>query len=297
MATGPAGGVPNAMTVDVEDYFHVSNFEALVSRESWSGRESRVEASTDRLLARFAEADVHATFFVLAWVADRLPALVARIAAAGHELASHGYWHRLIYDQTPDDFRDDVRRAKAVIEDAGGQPVHGYRAPSFTVTRRSLWALDVLAEEGYTYDASIFPVRHTRYGIPDADRHPFVVSRGGRRLVEVPVSTVRLAGMNLPIGGGGYFRLLPYRWTEWGIGHVNTAEGRPTVFYLHPWEVDPGQPRLPAPWLARLRHYRNLQHTEARLVRLMQRHRFDTMAQLIAAVPLAAPRAPGLSAA
>jgi polysaccharide deacetylase family protein (PEP-CTERM system associated) len=294
---GPAEPVRNAMTVDVEDYFHVSNFEATVSRDSWASRESRVEANTDRLLAVFDAAAVKATFFVLAWVAERAPALIARIAAQGHELASHGYAHRLVYDQTREAFRDDVRRAKSVIEDAGGQPVRGYRAPSFTVTRRSLWALDVLADEGYTYDSSIFPVHHDRYGIPDADRHAFVLTRAGRPLVEVPASTVRLAGVNLPISGGAYFRLLPYRWTEWGISRVNTAEGRPTVFYLHPWEIDPDQPRLPAPWLARLRHYRNLHRTEERLVRLMRRHRFGTMEQLIAAAPLAAPRAPWLSAA
>jgi polysaccharide deacetylase family protein (PEP-CTERM system associated) len=291
-AAPAAGAVANAMTVDVEDYFHVSNFDATVSRESWAGRESRVEANTDRLLGLFSAVNVSATFFVLGWVAERCPALVARIAAAGHELASHGYAHRLVYDQSRDAFRDDVRRAKAIIEDAGGQPVRGYRAPSFSVTRRSLWALDVLADEGHTYDSSIFPIRHDRYGIPDAERHAFVVAHGAASLVEVPASTVRLAGLNLPIGGGGYFRLLPYRWTEWGIGHVNATEGRPAVFYVHPWEIDPDQPRLPAPWLSRLRHYRNLHRTEARLTRLMRRYRFGTMAQLIAAASLSGQRAP-----
>jgi polysaccharide deacetylase family protein (PEP-CTERM system associated) len=282
----------NAMTVDVEDYFHVSNFEGTVSRDSWATRESRVEANTDRLLELFAAAEVTATFFVLAWVAERAPALVARIAAAGHELASHGYAHRLVYDQTRAAFRDDVRRAKTIIEDAGGQAVHGYRAPSFTVTRRSMWALEVLAEEGYTYDSSIFPIHHDRYGIPDADRHAFIVATPAGRLVEVPASTVRVAGANLPIGGGGYFRLLPYWWTSWGIARVNRAEGRPTVFYLHPWEIDPAQPRLPAPLGARVRHYRNLHLTESRLRRLMQRFAFGTMAELIASVPLSPPRTP-----
>jgi polysaccharide deacetylase family protein (PEP-CTERM system associated) len=282
----------NAMTVDVEDYFHVSNFESTVSRDSWAQRESRVEANTDRLLELFAAADVKATFFVLAWVAERAPALVARIAAAGHELASHGYAHRLVFDQTREAFRDDVRKAKTIIEDAGGTAVHGYRAPSFTVTRRSLWALEVLAEEGYTYDSSIFPIHHDRYGIPDADRHAFVVATPAGRLIEVPASTVRVAGANLPIGGGGYFRLLPYWWTSWGIGRVNQVEGRPTVFYLHPWEIDPAQPRLPAPLGARVRHYRNLHLTEGRLRRLMQRFAFGTMAELIASVPLAPPHTP-----
>ena len=282
------------MTVDVEDYFHVSNFEHLVRRESWAERESRVEANTDRLLQLFADAGVTATFFVLAWVAERSPALVARIGAAGHELASHGYAHRQVHDQSRDAFRDDVRRAKAIIEDAGGQPVRGYRAPSFTVTRRTLWALDVLVEEGYTYDSSIFPIHHDRYGIPDADRHAFVVSTPAGRLVEVPAATVRLAGTNFPIAGGGYFRLLPFWWTSWGIARVNASEGQPTVFYLHPWEIDPDQPRLPASWPARVRHYRNLHRTESRLTRLMRRFEFGTMAQLIAAAPLAPPRSPSL---
>jgi polysaccharide deacetylase family protein (PEP-CTERM system associated) len=282
------------MTVDVEDYFHVSNFEHLVARESWTTRESRVEANTDRLLELFAAAGIKATFFVLAWVAERSPALVARIGAAGHELASHGYAHRQIHDQSREAFRDDVRRARAIIEDAAGQPVGGYRAPSFTVTRRTLWALDVLVEEGYTYDSSIFPIHHDRYGIPDADRHAFVVSTPAGRLVEVPASTVRLAGTNFPIGGGGYFRLLPFWWTTWGIARVNHVEGRPTVFYLHPWEIDPDQPRLSAPLTARIRHYRNLHRTESRLTALMRRFEFGTMAQLIAAVELAAPQSPSL---
>ncbi|MEZ5291476.1 MAG: DUF3473 domain-containing protein [Vicinamibacterales bacterium] len=274
------------MTVDVEDYFHVSNFERVVDRSSWASRESRVEANTERLLALFREAGVSATFFVLAWVAERVPGLVRRIAAEGHEVASHGYGHRLIYDQTPDAFRDDVRRAKGLLEDASGQRVDGYRAPSFSVTARSLWALDVLIDEGYTYDSSIFPVHHDRYGIPDAERHAGVVSRPGGTIVEVPASTVRLAGVNWPIGGGGYFRLLPYGWTRWGMRRVNDLERAPAVFYLHPWEIDPDQPRLEAPALARYRHYHNLDDTEPRLRRLLQEFPFGTMRGLIASVPL-----------
>lgn len=274
------------MTIDVEDYFHVSNFEHVVDRQTWASRESRVEANTDRLLGMFDAAGVRATFFVLAWVAERVPALVARIAAAGHEVASHGYGHRLIYDQTPDAFRDDVRRAKALLENASGQRVDGYRAPSFSVTARSMWALDVLIEEGYTYDSSVFPVHHDRYGIPDAERHAGVVARPSGTIVEVPASTVRMAGVNWPIGGGGYFRLLPYGWTRWGMRRVNDVERAPAVFYLHPWEIDPGQPRLTAPALARYRHYHNLADTASRLERLMREFPFGTMRELIAAVPL-----------
>ncbi len=283
---GMGGDIRNAMTIDVEDYFHVSNFEHTVDRDSWDTRESRVEANTDRLLALFERAGVRATFFVLAWVAERVPALVRRISEAGHEVASHGYAHRLIYDQTPDAFRADVRMAKRMLEDTCGHAVEGYRAPSFSVTARSLWALDVLIEEGYTYDSSVFPVHHDRYGIPDAERHAGIVRRPAGTIVEVPASTVRVAGVNLPIGGGGYFRLLPYQWTRWGMRRVNATEAAPAVFYLHPWEIDPGQPRLPASWLGRLRHYRNLHQTEVRLERLLRDFPFGTMRALIQGAPL-----------
>ena len=283
----PGSVIRNAMTIDVEDYFHVSNFEHVVDRASWASRESRVEANTCRLLELFDRAGVRATFFVLAWVAERVPSLVRRISDGGHEVASHGFAHRLVFDQTPAAFRDDVRIAKRMLEDTSGQPVHGYRAPSFSVTTRSLWALDVLIEEGYAYDSSIFPIHHDRYGIPDAERHAGIVRRPSGTIVEVPASTVRVAGMNLPIGGGGYFRLLPYQWTRWGIRRVNEREAAPAVFYLHPWEIDPGQPRLPGTWLERLRHYRNLHETEARLERLLHDFTFDTMRSLIqgAALP------------
>jgi polysaccharide deacetylase family protein (PEP-CTERM system associated) len=272
----------NAMTIDVEDYFHVSNFERVVTPESWSGRESRVERNTDRLLGIFADAGVTATFFVLGWVGERFPHLVRRIADAGHEVASHGYAHRLIFDQSPQEFRDDVRRAKALLEDACGARVDGYRAPSFSVTERSLWALDVLIDEGYRYDSSVYPIHHDRYGIPSAPRHPHVMQRARGSLVEVPGSTVHIGNMNLPIGGGGYFRILPYGWTRWGIRHVNRVEQRPTVFYLHPWEIDPDQPQLPAGRVARFRHYRNLHRTESRLRALLKDFRFGPIRELLA---------------
>ena len=301
-AGAPAPAIVNAMSVDVEDYFQVSAFDAAVSRDSWDSRESRVCANTDRMLELFAEADIRATFFVLAWVADRFPELIRRIADAGHEIASHGYHHRLVYDLTPDEFRQDVRRAKHALETVSGTPVHGYRAPSFSVTERSLWALDVLIEEGYRYDASIFPVHHDRYGIPGSPRHAHRLERAAGSIVEAPASTVRLAGVNLPIAGGGYFRLLPYMWTRWGIDRLNTVEQRPAIFYLHPWEIDPDQPRIAAAALSRLRHYRNLDKTEDRLRRLMSDFKFSTVSKLLqtsyaadgAGLPMSAePRAAG----
>jgi polysaccharide deacetylase family protein (PEP-CTERM system associated) len=271
----------NAMSIDVEDYFQVSAFENSVDRRRWDRLPSRVSQNTERLLDIFAEADVRATFFVLGWVADRHPDLIRKIAMAGHEVASHGYAHRLVYEQTPDQFRDDLRRARIAIEMAAGCPVLGYRAPSYSITARSRWALDVLVEEGYVYDASIYPIHHDRYGIPDAPRHPHVIECRTGRLWEVPGSTVRYGRVNLPIGGGGYFRLLPYQWTQWGMRRLNTVERRPGVFYLHPWEIDPEQPRLASGGLTGLRHYTNLAKTEARLRRLLREFQFGTIADML----------------
>jgi polysaccharide deacetylase family protein (PEP-CTERM system associated) len=273
--------VVNAMSVDVEDYFHVSVFDGIVPRFKWAEMESRVCANTERLLDLFDEYEVRSTFFVLGWVAERHPPLVRRIVERGHEIASHGYAHRLVYDQTPAAFREDVRRAKGLLEDAGGRAVGGYRAPSYSITPRSLWALDVLIEEGHWYDASIFPIRHDRYGIPVSPREPFPIERRSGTLMEVPGSTVRVGPLNLPVAGGGYFRILPYWWTRWGIARVNAVEQRPAVFYLHPWEIDPDQPRLSAGWLGRFRHYRNLDQTEDRLRALLSDFHFGTVASLL----------------
>jgi polysaccharide deacetylase family protein (PEP-CTERM system associated) len=280
----------NAMTVDVEDYFQASIFDRVVARSSWPGRESRVVANTHRLLELFAASRVRATFFVLGWVAERWPALVREIVGGGHELASHGHHHQLIYSLTREQFRDDVRRSKAVLESAGGCAVRGYRAPSFSIVRASLWALDVLIEEGFAYDASIFPIHHDRYGIPAAPRQAHVVERPAGSIVEVPASTIRLLGTNLPIAGGGYFRLLPYACTRWGIGRVNRVERKPVVFYIHPWEIDPDQPRLPISRLGGARHYLGLGRTHSRLQRLVRDFTFDTVAATLewrapAAVP------------
>jgi polysaccharide deacetylase family protein (PEP-CTERM system associated) len=279
---GPARpAVVNAMTVDVEDYFQVSAFDAVVPRSAWGSMESRVVRNTERLLTLLAEAGARGTFFVLGWVAERQPALVRAIAAAGHEIASHGYGHRLVYDLEPAAFREDVRRSKDLLESAAGTAVHGYRAPSYSVTTRSLWALDVLIEEGFRYDASIFPIHHDRYGIPDSPRHPYRVTRTAGEILEAPGSTVRLGRLNLPVAGGGYFRILPYWWTRWGIARLNAQEQRPAIFYIHPWEIDPGQPRIAAGRVSRFRHYCNLARAEERLRRLLADFRFAPMRDVL----------------
>jgi polysaccharide deacetylase family protein (PEP-CTERM system associated) len=279
---GSGSVIINAMTIDVEDYFHVSVFDGVVPRHQWNSLESRVTENTDRVLGMLEDAGVRATFFILGWVAERFPTLVRRIAELGHEIASHGYAHRLIYDQTRIGFREDVRRAKDLLESTSGSPVEGFRAPSYSVTARSLWALDVLIEEGYRYDASIFPIRHDRYGIPLSARYPYVLERETGSLVEAPASTVRWGAMNLPIAGGGYFRLLPYAWTRWGIDRLNERERQPAIFYLHPWEIDPDQPRLRASRLSRFRHYRNLHRTEARLRRMLGEFEFGPVRSILA---------------
>jgi polysaccharide deacetylase family protein (PEP-CTERM system associated) len=298
MATGSPANDPivNAMSVDVEDYYHVSALAPVVPRAEWPRMESRVCANTARLLSLFNEHAVRATFFVLGRVGERHPDLVRQIAAGGHEIASHGFDHRLVYDQTPDAFRDDIRRAKRLLEDLAGVPVVGYRAPSYSITSRSLWALDVLVEEGYEYDSSIFPIHHDRYGIPGSPRHAHVLSREAGALIELPPSTVRIGSTNLPVAGGGYFRILPYWWTRWGIARVNQRERRPAIFYLHPWEIDPGQPRFRPGLASRFRHYYHLDKTEPRLKRLLRDFRFAPVRTILGAsdleglVPSLAPR-------
>jgi polysaccharide deacetylase family protein (PEP-CTERM system associated) len=286
------GAVINAMTIDVEDYFHVSVFDGLVPREQWDQMESRVSANTDRLLEIFDESGVKATFFVLGWVAERFGDLVRRISSAGHEIASHGYAHRLIYDQTPTAFREDVRRAKGILEQATGLHVKGFRAPSYSVTPRTLWAIDILIEEGYAYDSSVFPIHHDRYGIPLSPRHPYVLSSHSGSLLEAPASTVRFGPFNFPVGGGGYFRLLPYAWTRGGISRINVTERRPAIFYLHPWEVDPDQPKLQAGLVSRFRHYRNLAETEGRLRTLLRDFRFGPLWNMLTSLSTAVEMAP-----
>jgi polysaccharide deacetylase family protein (PEP-CTERM system associated) len=270
--------VKNAFTVDVEDYFQVEGFANAIDRSSWDGFRTRVKANTSLLLEMLDERKVRATFFVLGWVARKHPEIVRQIAAAGHEVASHGMSHRLIYTQAPDEFRRETRDAKALLEDLAQKPVTGYRAATYSITSRSLWALDVLCEEGFRYDSSIFPMRHDRYGIPDAEQKPHVLTTpGGARLVEFPISVLRYGGAKIPVAGGGYFRLFPYGLTRWALRKLN-AQQQEFVFYIHPWEVDPDQPRVEgAGTLSRFRHYLNLGRCAARLGRLLGDFEFDTM--------------------
>jgi polysaccharide deacetylase family protein (PEP-CTERM system associated) len=260
----------NALTFDVEDYVHVESAASIVRPSDWPAYAPRVDVNTRRILDLLERATVKATFFVLGWVADRHPSLVREIAERGHEVACHSYAHRLVYTMTLDEFRADVRRARAAIEDAAGVRVVGYRAPTFSIVDRSLWALDVLADEGFQYDSSIFPIHHDRYGMPRAPRFPHAMRlAGGRILAEFPMTTVNVAGTRLPFCGGGYFRLLPYPVIRRGLRRVNGRDGQPAIVYLHPWEFDPGQPRLAMRRLSRMRHYVNLRTTETKLERLL----------------------------
>lgn len=269
--------VPNALTVDVEDYFHVAALASSISRDSWTSRESRVVGNTHRLLALFEQFKVRGTFFVLGWVAERYPDLIRDIAADGHEIACHGFSHRLVYEQSPEEFHEETRRSKSLLEDITGSRVLGYRAASYSIVRESLWALDILAELGFVYDSSIFPVHHDRYGIPDAERAPHRMSTpNGKSIVEWPLATATILGFRLPVAGGGYFRLLPYWLSRWGLRSINKRELRPFMFYLHPWEIDPAQPRVSATWLSQFRHYTNLGKCEERLRRLLGEFRFGT---------------------
>jgi polysaccharide deacetylase family protein (PEP-CTERM system associated) len=280
----PAGaGMRNALTVDVEDYFQVAAFSGVLSRDSWERAEPRVERNTHALLEIFAEYDCKATFFVLGWVAERYPSLVQAVEQAGHEIGSHGYSHRLIYEQTPIEFQRETDRAKKLLEDIIGAPVLGYRAASYSITQRSLWALDILADAGFEYDSSIFPIRHDRYGLIGAPAEPHRISLpSGNTLVEFPISTVRVGPMRLPVSGGGYFRLYPYALSRLLATHKRRRTGNPFVFYLHPWEIDPGQPRIEAGALSRFRHYNNLARCEARLRRLLTDFEFTTMRTCLA---------------
>jgi polysaccharide deacetylase family protein (PEP-CTERM system associated) len=274
--------IVNAFTVDVEDYFQVAALAPAIDRASWAQRESRVERNTGVLLDLLSERGINGTFFVLGWIAERHPQLIRRIAAAGHEIACHGFSHQLIYEQTPEEFREETTRSKRTLEELSGRAVNGYRAASFSITRRSLWALDVLIDLGFKYDSSIFPIRHDRYGIPGANPRPAALTApSGRTLVEFPMSAASYLGVKVPVSGGGYFRLLPYSVTRSGLRQINEAGGRPFTFYLHPWEVDPDQPRVRVGWFSRFRHYNNLHRCEPRLRRLLQDFRFGTMREVL----------------
>ena len=273
----------NALTVDVEEYFHPNAMDDVVAPSQWEVLPRRVEDNTRRLLDLLAGQAVHATFFVLGWVAERYPSLVRDIAARGHEVACHGYAHRLAYRLGPEQFRADVGRAKGILEDLLGREVPGFRAASWSIVNASLWAFDILIEAGFAYDSSVFPIRHDLYGIPEFSRVPICITRPAGRIVEIPASTVRLAGRNWPAAGGGYLRLLPFGFTRWAVRHLNDAEHMPAMVYVHPWELDPSQPQLPAGWLTRTRQYRNLRHTEPRLRCLLREFRFGRLRDAFAA--------------
>jgi polysaccharide deacetylase family protein (PEP-CTERM system associated) len=272
----------NALSVDVEDWFQVGAFEKVIARDAWETLPRRVERNTDAVLALFEEAGVKATFFTLGWVAARHPALVRRIAAAGHEIASHGWDHRRVFTLSEAEFRADLKRARETIEEASGQAVSGYRAPSFSIDQRTPWAHAVLAEQGYVYSSSVAPIRHDHYGWPESPRFAWRPVAGAA-LIELPVTTFELAGRRFAAGGGGFFRLLPYALSNWAIARVNDEEQRPAIFYFHPWEVDTGQPRVAgAPLKSKLRHYTNLSVMRPKLLKLLRAHQWGRTDEIAA---------------
>jgi polysaccharide deacetylase family protein (PEP-CTERM system associated) len=279
--SSPGTSLFNALTVDVEEYFQVSGFEGHVARSRWDRLESRVVAGTRRVLDILGNAGVRGTFFILGWVAERHPGLVRAIRKCGHEVGSHGYEHRLIYEQSPRQFRCDVRLARDVLQDILGEAVTMYRAPSFSITADSLWALDVLIEEGFTFDSSIYPTRHDRYGLPGVPLQPHRIQRLAGEIWEFPPAVWRVCGYPLPVGGGGYFRLYPYALTARGLRAINAA-GRPFAVYLHPWELDPEQPRFRPGRLRAFRHYVNLDKTAERLTRLLDEFQFAPLSEALA---------------
>ena len=278
---GTAKRVLNAFTVDVEDYFQVSAFEGIVKRSQWETHHSRVVTNTHKLLKLLEQHQTRATFFVLGWVADRYPQLVRDIDAAGHEIGCHSYWHRLVYDLTPDAFRDDVRLSRDVLQQILGRSVTAYRAPSFSITQRSTWALDILADEGFTFDSSIYPIYHDRYGMPQAERFPHVLETQSGSLTEFAPAVLRLPGVNLPVSGCGYFRLYPVQFSAFCLGQINRTTRQPFIFYVHPWELDPEQPRFQAKYLTRFRHYTNLNTTERKLAALLKRFQFGAAEEAV----------------
>jgi len=279
MTAPPSESPLNAFSVDVEDWYQVADFDAVIPFAAWDRYESRLRRSTEKILGLLDEFGTKGTFFVLTWNAERRPDIVRAIHAAGHEVASHGYAHRIVYEQTREEFRADVERAKKTLEDIIGEAVLGYRAPSFSFTAESAWGPDVLLDLGYRYDSSVFPVRDTLYGMPDAERFPYVIrERDGRRLVEFPITTTVLCGRNLPLGGGGWLRIFPYAYMRWGMRRVHRREGRGAVFYIHPWAADPEQPRMQTAGRRGFSsHYVNLGRTEAKLRRLLGDFRFAPM--------------------
>ncbi len=267
--------IDNYLTIDVEDYFQVSAFEDIIRTDDWDGMEHRVVRNTENVLELLDQYDTKATFFIVGWVAEKYPHLVRNIHNRGHSIGCHSYWHRKVYDLSPEQFRDDTARVKAILEEIIGEPVLGYRAPSYSITANSLWAIDILKELGFTYDSSIFPIHHDTYGIPDAPRFAYRHANG---LLEYPISTAILLGRKIPVSGGGYFRLFPYWFTYLCLQRINHNDENPFIFYIHPWEIDPHQPRMHnARLLSRFRHYNNLGKTRSRLMRLLTDFAFTSI--------------------
>ena len=284
------GKSKNAITVDVEDYFHVSAFESRISRSDWNRYPLRVETNTRHIMDVFDEFNTKGTFFVLGWVAEKCRDLVLEIQERGHEVGCHGYAHELIYRIGPDRFRQDIHKARTLLEDICGKKIAGYRAPSFSITERSLWALDILLEEGFLYDSSIFPIRHDLYGMRNAELFPHRVTREKGAIMEFPLSIFRVKffrkTVHLPIAGGGYLRLLPLWLLKHGIDHINRVERQPAVLYFHPWELDPRQPRVKSSLKSRIRHYQNLEKTEGKIRNLIAAFRFAPMGDVLGVHPL-----------
>ena len=269
------GSLTNALTIDVEDYFQVSAFAPHIKRSEWNTRECRIERNVTRILEMLAHDQTKATFFTLGWIAERYPQLIRQIADEGHEIASHGYGHERASDLTEDAFFSDIHRAKVILEDLCGSEVKGYRAPSFSIGAGNLWAFDCLARAGYRYSSSVYPIRHDHYGMPDSPRFAYSVRPG---LVEIPVTTLRALGRNLPSSGGGYFRLLPYALSRWMLNRVNTGDQQPGIFYFHPWEIDVAQPRIEGIGRkTRFRHYVNISRMEGKLAQLLEDFKWGRM--------------------
>jgi len=270
----------NTLTIDLEDYFHVSNFEGHIPRNRWEVMPLRIEESTMKVLELLSLYRIRATFFVLGWIAERMASLIRKIRSEGHEIASHGYDHRLAYEMSPEEFRADIRKSKSAIEDAIGESICGYRATSYSIIRRNLWCLQILSEEGFLYDSSIFPVFHDRYGVPAWDRFPKLVKGNNFSIFEVPPSTLKIFGYNLPIAGGGYLRLFPIQFIAYCIKRINMVENNPAVVYFHPWELDPEQPRMNLSFVKAFRHYNNLSNTANKVAFLLKNFKFSSISEI-----------------
>jgi len=268
--------VKNFLTIDVEDYFQVGNFQKVIKYSDWDNYESRVVGNTDEILSVLDSKRVKATFFILGWIAERFPEIVKRIHNQGHEVASHGYSHKLIYMQGPQNFREDIKKSKAILEDIIGELILGYRAPCYSITKKSVWALNILMEEGFKYDSSLFPIRHDKGGLLEAKRYPYKIYNHEKCLQEMPLSTFRLLNQNIPFSGGGYFRLLPYSLIKGVVNDIN-KQGHPVVFYIHPWELDPEQPKIKAGFLNNFRHYVNIPKTKDKISKLLDDFEFKLM--------------------